>query len=278
MTIEATLEPVDDRIGEFCSLINAGVEAWVKAGALLCEMKAKEPGIFNVILAAHPYLSNDLLLTFERIGKREIYPYLLVDGSPGSRMLSALPYDTQVQLYHKDVPVVVRRGDFTTTLRKTIRSLTKPEAVRVFDGARMRSVSEQTKLVQKSVEADRQKREASRAVDAKEPEEQEGSRSLANRLASAIVQEYAISPGKGDDDARSALSLLIGAQLAERPLDKDPKAALAEALTLVHDLLLEARSHLAQIQRNSKFDVYIQNALSPIGQLRFALNSGGIAR
>ena len=142
----------------------------------------------------------------------------------------------------------------------------------------MRSVSEQTKLVQKSVEADRQKREASRAVDAEELEEQESSRSLANRLASAIVQEYTISPGKGDDDARSALSLIIGAQLAERPLDKDPKAALAEALTLVHDLLLEARSHLAQVQRNSKFDVYIQNALTPIGQLRFALNSEGIAR
>ena len=278
MTIEATLEPVDDRISEFCSLINAGVEAWVKAGALLYEMKAKEPGIFNVILAEHPYLSNDILATFERIGKREIYPYLLVDGSPGSRMLTALPYDTQVQLYHEDVPVVVRRGNFTTTIRKTVRSLTKPEAVRVFDGGRVRSVSEQTKLVQKSVEADRQKREASRAVDAEEPEAQEGSRSLANRLASAIVQEYTISPGKGDDDARSALSLIIGAQLAERPLDKDPKAALAEALTLVHDLLLEARSHLAQVQRNSKFDVHIQNALSHIGQLRFALNSGGITR
>ena len=278
MTIEAALEPVDDRIGEFCLLINAGVEAWVKAGMLLCEMKAKEPGIFNVILAEHPYLSNDILLTFERIGKREIYPYLLVDGSPGSRMLSALPYDTQVQLYHEDVAVVVRRGDFTTTLRKTVRSLTKPEAARVFDGARMRSVSEQTKLVQKSVEADRQKREASRAVDAEKPEEQESSRSLANRLASAIVQEYTISPGKGDDDARSALSFLIGAQLAERPLDKDPKAALAETLTLINDLLLEARSHLAQVQRNSKFDVYIQNALTPIGQPRFALNSEGISR
>ena len=278
MNLLTVLEPIDDRIGEFCALINAGVEAWVKAGALLCEMKSQEPVIFNVILAAHPYLSNDILISFERIGRREIYPYLLVDGSPGSRMLSALPYDAQVQLYHEDVPVVVRQGDFTTTVRKKVRSLSDREASRVFDGNRLRPVTEQTKIVEKEQQAARQKKAAACTVEAEESAEEESSRSLANRLASAVVQEYTISPGRGDDDARSALSLLIGAQLAEAPMDKDPKAALAEALTLIHDLLLEARSHLSQVQRNSKFDVYIQNALSPIGQLRYALKSGAIAR
>ena len=85
-------------------------------------------------------------------------------------------------------------------------------------------------------------------------------------------------PGPGDDNARSALSLIIGAQLLEKPLDKDPRGALTEVLTLVNDLLIEARSALALVQRNSKFDEYISKSLSFIGQLRFALNSGGITR
>ena len=121
-------------------------------------MKSREPDIFNVILATNPHMSNDILVTFERIGRREIYPYLLVDGSPGSRMLSALPYDTQVRLYNDEVPVVVRSGDFTTTLRKRVPELSSREAALVFDGARVRPVTEQTRIIRNAQDANRQKK------------------------------------------------------------------------------------------------------------------------
>lgn len=278
MSGEATLEPVDFRIGEFCKLVNAGVEAWVQAGEILCQMKENDPNVFNAILATNPHLSHDILVTFERIGKKEVYPYLLIDNSPSSRMLSALPYETQVKLYRGEVPVVVRRGDHTTTLRKRVADLTLSEASRAFAAGGLRPVAEQTKLVQQTQEENRRKREAVAGVETDQPEEEEDKRSLANRLACAIVCEYSLTPGQGDDDSRSALFYLIGAQLTETPLDKDHKAALWEALTLAQELLIEARLHLAHVQQNSKFDAYIQHALTPIGHLRFALNAGGVQR
>ena len=61
-------------------------------------------------------------------------------------------------------------------------------------------------------------------------------------------------------------------------LDEDPKALLARLLTSIHELLLEARTALAMIQRESKWDGCISLALSAIGKLRFAVNSGEVVK
>lgn len=136
----------DPRITQFCRLINDGIEAWVKAGELLVDITRDDPAAFGKIVSANPHLTHDILLSFERIGRKEIYPYLLVDGSPGAKLLCALPYDRQIKLYRSTVLVATKSKDGFGQEHKRVCDLTAQEAARVFNVAQIRTVSEQTKL------------------------------------------------------------------------------------------------------------------------------------
>lgn len=285
--IAVPLELVGVGIDEFCNLVNAGVEAWVEAGQVLCRLKEKDPDVFAVILAANPAMSQDILVVFERIGRRELYPYLLLDSSPGCLMLSTLPYEEQRELYHGGVPVVVKKGGFTQSALKKVSQLTRQEASRVFGEKRVRTVAEQTNLVQK--EQGQHQRSKETASESKDEPEAESSELLAGRLACAVVQGFTVCRPQGTagsavltilnaDDARVAISQTILAAMVVNSLDEDPKATLTRLLTVIQTLLLEARGSLALIKKDSKFDKYISDALSSVGHLRFNLTNGGITR
>ena len=226
---------VDPRLQRFGELVNQGIEAWVEAGRLLTEITADDPEAYTVILSENPHLTRDILLAFERIGRKEIYPYLIIDGSPGARMLAALPYESQVKLYTGKVRVVVKRGGCLEPIDKRVCDLTQPEAARAFDGDHIRPVAEQMKLMRPSVSH----RDTHRVVEDSEP------------------------PPPVDSSVPS--------------LDEDPKAELARQLSIVNTALLDARTALAMIQRESKWDGCISTALTAIGKLRFALNDGQVA-
>lgn len=137
----------DPRIAEFCSLVNKGIDAWTEAGRLLCDIVRDNPEAYINILSDNPHLSRDVLESFERIGRKEIHPYLLVDGSPGARRLAGLPYASQVKLYEGRITVVVKTKAGFEQRRKRVCELTSKEAGLVFDVDRMRTVQEQSKLL-----------------------------------------------------------------------------------------------------------------------------------
>lgn len=140
-------EITDEHVSQFMSLVNEGVAAWIKAGKLLVQMVERNPNTYAIIRKANPQLSIEILLSFEKMGRNQIYPYLLLEDSPGSAALASLPYDLQVEHYKTGVPVFCGwKGNTPIIERKQISALSKTEAKRVFSPSGLRTVDEQKKL------------------------------------------------------------------------------------------------------------------------------------
>jgi hypothetical protein len=220
----------DSRIVQFCAFIASGIEAWIKAGRLLCKMKRDNPNVFNLIRVERPELTLEVLETFERIGRKQIYPYLVADSSPGARRLMALPYEKQSKLYREGVLVITRRrGGFHPEIKK-VSALTPAEAGRVFDGERIRDEKGQMEILRRGL--------------------------------------HLIAP------ATSGASPVNSAAELKANLSADPVAELTRLLGAANDIMIECRSLLSMVKRESRKDVHITNALIEIGSLRFAVNEG----
>lgn len=132
----------------FNSYLAEGVEAWYKAGKLLVDMVERNPNAYSIIARNNPHLTIDLLLALEKIGRKEIFPYVLLDKSAGSSKLLELPYDLQVKYYKEPVEVVLFRGAGSYAVeRKLATNLSKDEVKLVFGPAGVRSVEDQRKLI-----------------------------------------------------------------------------------------------------------------------------------
>lgn len=143
----AKLEIDNAKIQRFSALIAAGIEAWSMAGRLLAEMMDSNQNTLAIIQRECPHLSLDTLLAFEKIGRRQINPYLLIDNCPGARHLLALPFALQDKYYKEKVDVLVgweRLKPIITS--KLYQQMSKDEAVRVFTSKGARSIEEQKEL------------------------------------------------------------------------------------------------------------------------------------
>lgn len=133
-------------IEQFASFVNDGINSWIKAGQLLVEMLDKDPHIFKIIRNKYPGISQEILLTFEGIGRKTIYPYLLIDQCPATRRLLTFDYDKQVSIYGTKIDVVTHIKFGKPVIEtKRIQELTTYEVDRVFDGTRIRGAVEQGK-------------------------------------------------------------------------------------------------------------------------------------
>ncbi len=231
------LATADQRIQEFGALIQTGVESWTRAGKVLCRLVDEDPAIYGKILEELPYLTREVLESFEAIGRKTVYPYLIVDGSPGARRLASLPYADQVRIYNTRIAVVVQKGGVTQQTFKRVPDLTAAEAERVFEGGKVRTVQEQMHLLARP--------------------RRKGYTARSSRLESELEPEAQSSVGT--------------ASLDEKPADE-----LQRLLTLANDALLESRSVLASIKRGSRQDQRITVALREIGELRFAVREGDL--
>ena len=224
----------DPRIRQFSELVAAGIVAWTKAGQLLCRLTEENPGAHAEIIADNPHLTPEVLVAFERIGRRELHPYLAMDSSPASRALAALPYDEQARLYREKVCVVVNTLDGPVERQKRVCDLTKQEAGRVIGEKGIRTPAEQRKLL-------RPRRRLITPRGHQSPEAEE---------PAAAAEDFG-APAKG----------------------LNPAAALIHWLGVTQNALLEARSALTLInRRESKQDRHITAALGAVGQLRLAAN------
>ena len=230
----------DPRIGQFADLVRAGLESWIRAGRLLCQIKADDPGAIAAILEANPELTPEILASFERIGRREVHPALVLDGSPGAKRLAALPYDEQARLHRAEVLVVVRSASGPVTRHKRVCDLTKSEALRVIGEQGIRTEAEQRRLL-------RPRRGESGTVERMRREEEPDS---------PVIDVEAVAVEAGERDPRQQFKRLVDGANAQ---------------------LLEARSALVMIHRaDSPHDRHIADALRAVGELRFLFNEGEI--
>lgn len=138
-------------IDTFYSLFRSGCEAWEEAGRVLVKFCEDTKDAFKLIRQKHPGISLETLHTFARIGRREIYPPLLIDPSPGAKKLLECPYEEQVKYSKEEVEVAVSPfGREIQTVKKKVSELTKSEAVVVFDTGAIRSVEKQQFRIKES--------------------------------------------------------------------------------------------------------------------------------
>jgi hypothetical protein len=99
------------QISQVVDLIHKGIESWQEAGLVLMELRQRKPGIFADIIKREPMLTVDMLTTIERIGRREIYPRLLLDSSIAAKKIRRYPYAEQERLCREPIDVVVSRDN-----------------------------------------------------------------------------------------------------------------------------------------------------------------------
>lgn len=135
-------------VQQFSQLVSAGVDAWNKAGKLLVQMVDRNPNAFSIICRSDPRISIDMLLAFERIGRNQLNPYLLLDSSPGSDKLMTLPVELQNRFYTEKIPTVTRFKSGSPIIEeKLFREMSRLEAMRVFAPGGIRTIDEQCELI-----------------------------------------------------------------------------------------------------------------------------------
>ena len=126
---------IEKEIDSFAEQVRKGIGCWREAGHILVELSRRQPDIFRLIQARHPEISESTLQTFARIGRKEIWPPLLVDSSLGARKLLECNYDIQKEYAEKPIKVAIAwDGHHVKTCERKIQELSRAECAIVFDG------------------------------------------------------------------------------------------------------------------------------------------------
>ncbi len=134
-------------IEEFARLVADGINAWVQAGKILNALIEKDESVRQRITDQIPWMTRRVLDGFERIGRGEIYPQLLLDRSPGAHALIALPYYEQQRLHSASIAIAVWKKGEVTTEHRRLQDLTPREVDLVFSEVAIRPLAEQSKII-----------------------------------------------------------------------------------------------------------------------------------
>lgn len=147
------IKKLTPEIQSFLAEVQRGVDAWVSAGKILVALIDKDENIFETIIA-HSDLKYEHLLTFERIGRGELYPRLLLDESHAAKRVIdlGLPYEKQVEICEKPFAVATVRDGKVVTVQKRLNELTRAEAALALTFTGVRPVKEQVEMVQEKKE------------------------------------------------------------------------------------------------------------------------------
>src|SRR5262245_49511922 len=96
-----------DAIDGIIFLIEDGIKAWELAGQTLTAIRAKEPQAYRIIMERRPWMTPQMLHTLERIGKKEVYPYVLLEPSHHAQWLLGYSYAEQERACTKGVEVLL---------------------------------------------------------------------------------------------------------------------------------------------------------------------------
>lgn len=218
-------------IEEFARLVVDGINAWTSAGKILNELIKEDETVRDRIMDKIPWMTPQVLDGFERIGREEIFPHLLLDRSPGAHALIALPYEEQKRLHAASMAIAVyKKGEITTEHRR-LQELTEREADLVFTDTAVRPIAEQSKILLAKIRG----------------------RGTSN-----------CSPRAPDVEQRSERQIV-------EPLDDDPDETVEANLADAQAKLIRAREIMARKGKLAILDRFITTALNAIGNLRFEL-------
>ncbi len=119
----------------FADLVYQGIACWEEAGKYVASRIDKDKTYVDRVCADYPDISRHLVLMFESIGRRKLYPRLLMsEARPGIRRLMKLPYSVQEVFCTAKVPLVTFKPTGEAECHMVdIRDLTHAGAVQVID-------------------------------------------------------------------------------------------------------------------------------------------------
>lgn len=126
-------------VEKFVELFTRGYEAWVEAGKIVSDALESDPDFADKVHAKHPEISCDTVYAFDRLGRKELHPKLLISDSPGARKLRKLPYSAQQKYTESPLPVLVKTNKGWETLNINLFNLTTDQACQIFDGDSIRN-------------------------------------------------------------------------------------------------------------------------------------------
>lgn len=137
-------------IQELKSAIESGIEAWEKAGREVVYLLDNE-GMSLQDIADHAkseFITENVLAQFERIGRKQVMPKLLVMDFPASRYLQKMPMSEQQRLLDGSIDLLVIRDNGTDSLNVRCRDLTKDQCKQAFSKDGVRSLGAQRAFIE----------------------------------------------------------------------------------------------------------------------------------
>lgn len=229
------------KISQFSTLVEAGIAAWAEAGKILVSLVDSSEDAYAEILASVPWMTLEVLKGFERIGRREVLPQLIVDHSAGARHLAKLPYRDQEKLINAEFEVLALGGS-ERAVKLRLQSLTPKQVSILFDGHRVRTIEEQKAKERKIT----------------------GFRDVPTARTSRNRRLAGCDWNDGDGDTEK-----LGPEI-ETPesLDADPTETFDGKLQEAQSALIRAREILLESGGTDKAG-YFDAALKAIGTMRF---------
>jgi len=133
----------------------------VQAGKIVAALVDSEPEAYEMILKKIPSLTLSGLETLERIGRGKLDERLVTDASPAAEraMRMALPIEEQRTLIDRPVAVVEMVNGHVNVQQKRLPELTGRDAKLLIGETGLRSVAEQTALLEAQATRDEKLRQ-----------------------------------------------------------------------------------------------------------------------
>jgi len=129
-------------LSSVAELIMKGVDCWIQAGEIIARTLQEHPDSMARICEVTG-LSEDIVRRFEQIGRKEIYPKLLVNTSIGYRKLVSCPYREQEHYSENPIELLLCSAGNTETLMVHVAHLTPDQARQAFASDHVRTLAEQ---------------------------------------------------------------------------------------------------------------------------------------
>lgn len=139
--LETNIAEREALIAALAEAIQTGLNAWVKAGEAVVELVDNHGMSLGEIAAAarSELVTPHLLGQFERVGRRQVLPKLLVAGYPAALPLQKLPFSEQERLMDEKVSLLMVRDGKQDMMQVGVEDLTKRQCAQVFDKNGLRS-------------------------------------------------------------------------------------------------------------------------------------------
>lgn len=136
---------ITNDIRELGRLIEDGINSWTKAGEIVVRLLDEQEMTLEDIAkqAGNDLVTVNVLAQFERIGRKQVLPRLLVSSYPAASHLQRLPLSEQKRLLDGSVELVVNHNGSIDLLQVKVTHLTKQQCKQVFDGQNVRSAGAQ---------------------------------------------------------------------------------------------------------------------------------------